>query len=68
MFLDAMLLRPTCQTTKEERGISPKDLEATRRYLGVIRTTTRDPMVFSNELLPGPDQTRRGGKILSAST
>ena len=36
--------------SKDVRGIAPKDLEAARKYVGVIRTITRDPMVFFDKV------------------
>ena len=36
--------------SKDEGAISSKDLDAARRYIGVIRTTTRDPMVFFDKI------------------
>ncbi len=38
------------KVSKGERAVTPGDLDSARRYLGAIRTTTRDPMVFFDKV------------------
>ncbi len=38
------------KVSKDAAGITPKDLDSARRFIGVIRATSRDPMVFFDKI------------------